>query len=296
MICPKCGAANTATSWRCKSCYGLLKDIRQQTDTRTNFSQSSFRQGREPNLTPVDGYESDAQTSSSAEGYSTEGRTIRLDWAEVESHRVNGAYAEPVSTSFLTRINRPLMIIAVAMLTLAAGLYAFFTTDKDYESANNLYALAEQNFERNEYSSALVLYQQIVDQHGDSELSGLAQDKMRIINERIVASDMALQSKERDIEQLLVQARAAYEKQYFLIPTDNNVIFYTRKILELDPTQPDALELQALVVNFYEDKAETAMNARRYNTAIRYYRNIMKIMPDNEYIENRIELAEKRRR
>lgn len=75
MVCPKCGVSNNDHSWRCRSCYTILRESTVSTDYSNLIVQSPLRQAQQPNLTPVDAAAGQNRRSRHAGGYPSQRMT-----------------------------------------------------------------------------------------------------------------------------------------------------------------------------------------------------------------------------
>ncbi len=91
-----------------------------------------------------------------------------------------------------------------------------------------------------------------------------------------------------NIAMLMEKAEKAFHQRQYLIPQDDNVIKYTTEILKQYPSHLGALELQAEVLDYYEEKAEQAIKNYRYEAAVRYFRNILRIDPNDDRIREKL--------
>lgn len=280
MICQKCGALNNKNSWRCRSCFSLLRNEQQtETENQSRFKQADLLQGQEPNLTRVDHYDIPGEGAD---------RTLhpQRDRSQSAANRqTEDAVIVDIPPATPSNGNRFWMLGSAGIAGVAVIVMALiFFGRRDDSSVTEQYAQAEQLFQNQQFIAALPLYQEVIAEAPSGNLAALAKQRIAKINDGLTALSAAPTATEQHVAALLVKAEAAFEKESFLTPTDDNVVLYTDRILELDPTNSPALNLRAKVISFYEDKAESSLKRRRYSTAVRYYQNILKVVPgDSDY-------------
>lgn len=279
MVCPKCGVSNNAHSWRCRSCYTILRESAVSTDYSNRIVQSPLRQAQQPNLTPVDAATAQSGGSRRAGGSPQADFPHRSDPADLPYARDARAAGNMPPAEAPVRRKPPLYLV-IAAITLLAILAAgtLMLRPDDGANASALFAEAETQYNGRNYLASLEIYQQFTLQFPEDHLAPIAQN--RIVEIKAALAEAQRQKIER-IAALLEDARAAFRKQRFLVPEDRNVVTYTSEILQLDPTHAEALEMQALVMNYYEEKAEAAREKGHYNTAIQNYRNMLRILPND---------------
>ncbi len=297
MVCPKCSATNNTNSWRCRSCYTVLREATQTTDYSNSIIQSPLRHAGEPNLQPVEemsGNGARNQYANNAPYFNEPEQPAPKPQPEPE--RVVSTERAPVKISPLTRGKTAIFVVLtiVAMMMVTAVAFQISQQD-DAQSASNLFAQAEHTLNSDELSAALVLYHEFVQKFPEDHLTQIAHSRISEISNKMT---LQKQQKEADITEWMVKAREAYQKQRYLVPANNNVVYYTNNVLKLDARHPGAMELQALVVSFYQDQAESSRKKRRYKSAIKFYQNILTIMPRDKAtlkkLETTMQLANRR--
>ena len=148
-------------------------------------------------------------------------------------------------------------------------------------------------YNNEQFAEALFTFRQFLQEYPNDELAPIVQKRIGGISEELlrIEKDTGDQPK---IDELLNKAELAFEEQHFTVPEEENVINYTAQILEADPAHSRALELQALVINYYQEKAAAAEKRRRYRTAINYYENVLLILPDDAKTLEKIANLKKR--
>ncbi|MCB9087904.1 MAG: hypothetical protein H6628_06305 [Calditrichae bacterium] len=290
MVCPKCGVSNNDHSWRCRSCYTILRESAVSTDYSDLIVQSPLRQAQQPNLTPVDTAPAPGRSSRHAGGYPSSDE-------EAVSSRTGNGHPDPRSNGAAMGQNQPAetssrrkppLYLVIATITLLAILAAGVLMLRPGEgaSASALFAEAETQYNSRNYLASMAIYQKFSLQFPEDHLAPIAHNRVAEI--KTILAEAQRQKTER-VASLLQDARSAFRKQRFLVPEGRNVITYTAEVLQLDPTNADALEMQALVINYYEEKAEAAREKRHYNTAIQNYRNMLKILPNDQKTLKKLE-------
>lgn len=290
MVCPKCGVSNNNHSWRCRSCYTILRESAVSTDYSDLIVQSPLRQAQQPNLTPVDAATAQNRHSRPAGGTpSANDNGYAAGTARGYSDPISGGVArDKNSPTEAAPRRKPPLYLTISAITLLAILTAGALMLRPDTSANAsaLFAEAETQYNSRNYLASMEIYQKFTLQFPEDHLAPIAQN--RIVEIKSLLAEAQRQKAER-IAALLEDARAAFRKQRFLVPEDRNVITYTAEILQLNPTHAEALEMQALVMNYYEEKAEDAREKRHYNSAIQNYRNMLKILPNDQKTLKKLE-------
>jgi tetratricopeptide (TPR) repeat protein len=176
------------------------------------------------------------------------------------------------------------------LFAAATALYLYLSPKGT--DANFLFAEAEKNFSKQNYATALVMYRQFVEKFPEDHLASLAKERIEMINNHFAFEK---EIKEQKIEELLEKAKETFRRQLYLRPKQDNVVFYTSRVLELDPTNSSAIELQALVIRYYESKAQAAEKRGYSRTAINHYQNILAILPNDSTILAKIDSLKTRR-
>ena len=294
-ICPKCGAGNHDNSWRCKGCYTILKDQTGTTERIGEMFQTRIRQAADPQLSTMppagagpseenDPPEpiADPQPASSSHPADSEWRGSHARPAP----KTHAAAATPIATGRRTP-SLPLIIAAVG--TLMVVIAAFFILRQEDRGSAVLFAQGEQFYNEKNHDAALPIFKKYVEQFPAGQFAAMARERVSEIND-------AYNLQQTRIAELLLKANSAFRKTQFLFPENDNVILYTRQTLALDPQNVRAYELQAKVVNYYEENGDEAMKRRRYRTAIQNYEKILAIIPDSPEISDKLERARKRYR
>lgn len=299
MVCRNCGAANDKNNVRCGNCKTLLQEPATATQYAKRVIQSPLRQAQPSNIIS-------ANNPSFSQRSSTEGPAMNYQppqnnpdqnvfdpevSPEVKMGSTVQTQAAPVQSRSKVKAVSIVLLALFAILSAGTALYLFLKpADTD---ASFVFAEAEKKFNDQNYASALVMYREFVTRYPEDYLVSLAQNRIETINNHFAFEK---QQKEQNIEELLQNAKEAYRKQRYLKPQDDNVLSYTSRVLELDPTNSSAMELQALLVRYYEDKAIDAQKRGYSRTAANYYESILQIMPNDSTTLAKIEALKSRKR
>ena len=300
MICLKCGTVNNDNSAKCKNCQALLQASSRTAQYSQVVFQSPLRQAQPSNIIAAD-------KPLFSQGTKTERQS--MDYTSYRDNVEENLYDPAVSPkgeqktqvySQKHQSSRPrsrvktvffLFLTLATLLGGASALYLFLKPENT--DANFLFAEAEKTYNNQNYASALVMYSQFVERFPQDHLIPLAEDRIASINNQFLFEK---EKKEQRIEELLKQAKDAYSKQRFLKPGEDNVLYYTSEALKLDPSNASAMELQALIVRYYEEKAETARKRGHAKTAISYYQAILTIMPNDSSVQAQIDALSSRKK
>lgn len=172
--------------------------------------------------------------------------------------------------------------IALALILSAMVLYAFYYPDYTRKS---VYSRAEELLNQGHTEAATRLYSEYKLRYpGDSAIPEINER----IN-RIQQNESELTQKQVRIFELMQKAAEAFNKQRYLVPTEESAIRYISEILREDPEFIPALELQNRIVDFCFAQAEAAFDEDRYDRAIVYYQNLLAIKPNDTLIKNALD-------
>lgn len=300
MICLKCGTVNHDISTKCKTCHASLQTSSRTTHYSQVVFQSPLRQAQPSNIIAAD-------KPAFSRGIKTERQS--MDYTSTQNNTEQNLFDSTISpeteqkTQVRTRQSqvsrsrsktKTISLLFLTLITLLSAVTALYLYVKPKNTdANFLFAEAEKTYNNQNYASALVMYRQFVEKFPGDHLIPLAQDRISAINNQFL---LEKKKKEQQTEELLRQAKDAYSKQRFLKPENDNAIFYTSEVLKLEPANTSALELQALVVRYFEDKAETARKRGYAKTAISYYQDILVIMPNDSTVQAKIDALSSQKR
>lgn len=284
MICRNCGANNDNNNVRCGNCKSLLQESATTTQYAKRVIQSPLKQAKPSNIisannpafsqrSPAEGQAVNYQSPQNNPDQHTFDPEIS---PEVETGSAAQPQAAPVQSRSKIKMVSVTLLALFAILSAGAALYLFLKPANT--DASFFFADAEKKFNNQNYASALVMYREFVNRYPEDYLVSLAQNRIETINEQTAFEK---QQKEKRIEEQLQNAKEAFRKQRYLKPQNDNVLLYTSNVLELDPSNSSALELQALMVRYYEDKAVDAEKRGYSRTAANYYRSILQIMPND---------------
>ena len=279
MVCQNCGAQNNIHAKQCITCKHALLSRTSGSQTAQTIFQTPLRQASEPNISTID--------------QEIDDNTIPLYYQSAPfKQRVE---IETVDTTTLEKStsNRRMMLWSFAGL-LTLSLLAMITMrfiPQNQSGASMMYAEAEKVYRSGNYTASLVIFQQYLREYPDDDLAVMA--KQRIADIKTHMQTLKNQQTAQLIERPLNKARAAFAKKKFLTPVDDNVIVYTAKVLKIDPTNIEAMDMRASVVKFYQERAEKALKRRRNKTARRYFENILKIIPGDQNTLQQLEKLKK---
>ena len=299
MICRNCGAINDKNNARCGNCKSLLQESATTTQYAKSVIQSPLKQAKPSNIIS-------ANNPSFSQRSSTEGETMNYRTTqnnpdqntfdpkispEFESGSAVQPQAAPVKSRSKVKMVSIMLLALFAILSAGTALYLFLKPANT--DASFFFAEAEKKFNNQNYASALTMYREFVNRYPEDYLVSLAQNRIETINNQFTFEK---QQKEQRIEEQLQNAKEAFRKQRYLKPQNDNVLLYTSNVLELDPTNSSAMELQALLVRYYEDKAVNAEKRGYSKTAANHYESILQIMPNDSTIIAKIETLRSRKR
>lgn len=284
MVCPKCGTINNYNELRCRSCYYLLSNSPVADRPVRTIFQTPLRQASEPILKTTGDvthppFDSDDTTAADEliDDTTAPNPSIELPFRKREDVEV----VTPVLQSRQGLLTAKMVVfigLAMVVIVACAAAFAYFSTARDAR-AHAMFAEAEKVFANGNYSTAQALYQQFIGHYPKNKLAVTARQRIDAIRKRF--NEQKRQQQTRQIQVLMAQAQQAFAKQQFTVPEHDNVILHTGRILEIDPTHPEALVLQAKVVKYYQDRAEIAFKRRQYRSAQRYYSQILPILPSD---------------
>jgi tetratricopeptide (TPR) repeat protein len=293
MICKRCGAINDNQNIRCNNCHNSLQESSKTVQYSQKVFQSPLKQARPSNIIT-------ANAPSYSQQDKSEGQTMNHQTTQNQStqktykaaadpeHRYQTQTQNETQAKVSGGVKRKTILLTLfaftALFAAATALYLYLSprgTD-----ANFLFAEAEKKFSNQNYATALIMYRQFVEKFPEDHLGSLAKERIEMINNHFAFEK---EMKEQKIEELLEKAKEAFRRHRYLRPKQDNVVFYTSQVLELVPTNSSAIELQALVIRYYESKAQDAAKRGYSKTAINYYQNILKILPNDSAILAKID-------
>lgn len=100
--------------------------------------------------------------------------------------------------------------------------------------------------------------------------------------------DTQEEEKQQKIAQLLKQADAYFERQWYTTLEGTNAFDGYREVLKLDPTNEHAYRQIDKMAKFYKSRAEREVKQGRAKQAIQFYRKYLTIVPNDEEILDRV--------
>lgn len=301
MTCRNCGAYNEGNRSYCQQCHSALPEALKTAQYTRTVIQTPLRQARPSDIisaNPAAFYavgpgERPGKGTAFTNHPAAEGPLYATPAGNPAG--ISGPFSRSATQTASSPKRKVLvfsLIALAALLCAGMGLYLFLPERATH--ASFVFAEAEKTFNAQKYSAALLMYQQFIERFPGDYLVPLAQERISTIHRQVEAEK---QQKIERIETLLHKAREAFRKQRYLKPEDDNVLLHTSALLQLDPANSTALELQAAVVQFYQQKAEEAFRHGYYNTAIDHYENILRVMPnDSQTLEKISQALELRKR
>jgi tetratricopeptide (TPR) repeat protein len=209
------------------------------------------------------------------------------------NQRPQAQSAPQVKASGGSKLKSVFIGLFIIIALFGAAVVFYLNSSPEESDASFVFAEAEKKFSNQNYAAALVMYSQFVEKFPEDHLVPLAQDRIETINKNFAFEK---ELKEKKIEELLEKAREAYRRQRYLRPEDDNVILHTSQILDLAPSNASAIELQALVIRYYEAKAKNAEKRGYSRTAINHYQSMLEVIPNDSTILAKIDSLQTRRR
>ncbi len=283
MVCPKCGGINESKNWRCGNCQYVFREYIETREANWVDIQPSLKQPQQSELTTINSSTVRPTPETVDITLSTQGThniSQRQDSISDAISPINNVTAPSphARAKEKKQISRNLVYVVVAIFFLVVINIIIYQQFSGSESAE-LFAAAEKAFAAKDYPAAQVLYKQFLVAYPENDLAATAQVRMSEI--RIDHNEMQQQRKKR-IETLVMNAEAAFRETRLLVPAKNNVIAYTSEVLKIDPQHTRALELQSMVVEYYRSEAKEAKRKRHYNIAIKNYKKILRIIPNDK--------------
>lgn len=301
MTCRNCGAYNEGNRSHCQHCHTALPEAVKTAQYTRTVIQTPLRQARPSDIISANPAVFYAAGQGERPGKGTSFVNPSADEATfyaapgADPGGISGPFSGSATKTASSPKRKTLifsLIALAALLCAGMGLYLFLPDRATH--ASFVFAEAEKTFTAQKYSAALLMYQQFIERFPGDYLVPLAQERIRAIHGQVEAEK---QQKIERMETLLQIAREAFRKQRYLKPAEDNVLLHTSALLQLDPANSAALELQAAVVQFYQQKAEEAFRRGYYNSAIDHYENVLRIMPnDSQTLEKISQALEMRKR
>ncbi len=292
MVCPKCGTTHHYNEPRCRSCYHLLSHPPVADRPAERIFQPPLRQPGEPILktTGIPPHVSFARDNFSADNQPVDDTTspnlsIELPFRKREDVEVVTAMSRP-GPGIITANTLIFIGLSLVLIFGCAAAFVYYSTARAAR-AHTMFVEAEKVFASGNYRTAQALYQQFITHYPEDELALTARQRIDAIRNRFEKQKRGQQI--RQIQAWLDLARQAFTKKRYTLPEHDNVILHTGRILEIDPTHPEALALQAKVVQYYQGRAELSFTRRQYRSAHRYYSKILEILPSDATARARLQ-------
>ncbi|GEM_PF-5481433 len=307
MLCPKCGAINLDERWRCWSCQAELQN--NASSSKGNKSSGEPHMPNEPLQIPDEPsrflFDDSPPTPPNQKEKPKNSFTLQdlieknLQNNIPDNHK--DVEADRFSIGFRTnhdpgnyRKNWRRIFLA-GFILLVIVLVVFLTLNRATKSsATELYSRAEEALTFSKYQKATELYEKLIHQYPGDVLTPVARKRLKEIQDDLAFLETHGVTRSEYIQQLLGKAERAFQRQRFTVPPKDNVLYYTREILHFDPANSRALELQASMIQYYENKAAEALKKRRYRTARRFYQRILLINPNDTQTQAKLARLQKR--
>lgn len=285
-ICPKCSTRNKDNSMNCRSC-GFFFPRETVDPVPGNIRQS-----------PPKRVSSTIMNMDQQEAYGSGGGLLEDRIEQNLSARQSGNipqqqnyYAGPPIQSPPSGNNKMIWIAISVLLLMVAAISVYVVYQPQSDTAmtpSSVFAMAEEFYTEKNYLAALKMYQQFLTDYPGNALASVAASKIDEINSSLVTQE----EKNSRINILMAKAESAFQQNRFLKPEENNAMIYVSEVLLLDPTQPDALDMRAQIIDYYDDQAAEAISKNRYDTARKNYEKILTIMPGDTYAQEQITRVE----
>ncbi|HQU73595.1 MAG TPA: tetratricopeptide repeat protein [Calditrichia bacterium] len=190
----------------------------------------------------------------------------------------------------------PRAILLVAFLAVAGSILAFAllgSSTGGQTEAGKLYAQAEQLLNSRDYDGAKKLFNKLIGDFPQHPLTISARERLKAIENEYLPREFDALREEFTLKSLLSKAEAAYQKEHFLTPEEDNALGYIGQILAIDPSHQRALELTTLMSAYYQNQGQASFDQRRYQTARDYFENALSLIPENPEVREKIVAVER---
>ena len=325
IICNKCGTPNEDHQVHCINCHYRFP-ARHQTIRTSQVIQSNVRQ------IPNSGISYPDNDSVIAKTYPEKNEDledlIERNFQE-QKRQQNDLIVEAPTLSASPRpstrpnatvvqdyqspkANNKLLWISASvagLLIIGSALFFSMSSEKPIIPNSSLFAEAENLYQSGNYSVALSTFQEFIDKHPDNALVELASFKIGEISkmQAVIGTDYSqddsdevvnelAEKQHQQIPGLMKKAKTAYLRKRYLMPEGENAIFFVSQIQNLEPEHSGALEIQNNIISFYRQKADAAFEDKAYQTAYKYYQNILKILPEDNHAKNQVDRIPRKHR
>ncbi len=181
-------------------------------------------------------------------------------------------------------------LLLVFLLIITASAVGYFVIKQNSHSPGMIYARAEKLLSQGKSPEAQQLYNEFLDRYPDDVLAPIVQSKIEHLEQAPPKTD-APGNDEKHLSALLDNAQQALREGRYTSPPDNNVLYYTNKVLEINPRHPGARMLREKLFVHFQNEAQAALDQEQYNKAITYYQTQLEIKPGDPEVINLIHEA-----
>ncbi len=305
IMCKTCGIWNLEKTTYCENCRQPLVNGRpyvQQFEAADQYASTETVMPDYAN--PSSGEILNAQISDPVGGaVALRDRDENGFYLDEDAKRIEAMFAEDAEFEVVEGPTRRFgnlgyIVMITAVLTTLAAAFLIYSDqsmrDSTQHHTSRFYATAEIRFSQERYNEAFILYKEFVELYPQSALAPIASEKMDyIISEGLIGDSEIVSNQE--VERLMEAAEAAFAKQQYSVPANSSALYYLGQILALDSNHAEALAMQIRIVENYERYAANAADRGRYETAERFYKKVLTVMPDDEQALQRLADLERRR-
>lgn len=292
MICSNCGANLKPQDSSCPFCGYTSDNLAEQNPKPKSQSVPSRNPKEKKEFSLKDLIEKNLQNPqpTSETAAQTEKKNVKIPKLRIDRH------SEAKAESFDRVVNRKPLIISLAVVIVLAVITVsvnLFLKSETVESGEAIFMQAEQFFNSEDYKEALKLYENFVKISPNNPNLAIAKNRIKILRKTVFVEDSLNIEADRKqtIKDLMRKAEEAYQKGHYLYPTDINTIYFVNKILEIDPEYSPVLFYRDKIIAYYTRRARQAIEEKEYPTAVGYYENILKIIPDDQLAKSNYTMA-----
>ncbi|HQU73937.1 MAG TPA: energy transducer TonB [Calditrichia bacterium] len=291
LTCKKCGTQNPVENIFCEKCHQFLGVARQ--GGSGNVRQSPIRpvadnrggQVRIPAGKGTGGVRVlDPETPEEA-AVSGMSQNTRVP----NPGRVPPPDLNPIPNS----VNRALLwgVSLVLLLGAAAWLYFFVFDSQPVAGAGDIKSLifqGENLYNQKDYAQALSTFQKARETYPEDELIVVVDHRI----EQIEAILGKQQQREEQLQGFLDKAEAAFERERYLTPDNDNVMLYLAPLFALEPEHARANEMRRQILGYYQAEGDKALSNKQYNNAASLYENMLVVDPGSDYARQKLDAVD----
>ena len=199
-------------------------------------------------------------------------------------------YTAPAPQAARSKPKGTKVIIGASLLVMAliSMVVAYFAINQQEPSPTTLYSEAESLYESQNYPEALQLYTQFAEAYPNDPLTPIVNEKINLLTRQTTESEVAQTDDKTRIQELMLKANIALQKQQYVKPKNDNVIAYTSAVLRIDPAYQPAKDMFENVIGHFQALADESLRKGNHNEAIIYYQTILEIKPNDANIISKI--------